>query len=157
MPLMTLPLLLLPCGFAGPFRTEELTVPAGEHQLAATLYLPLAGKPAPSVVFVHGAGPAVREGGYHDLARHFARKGVAALIYDKRGCGESPGDWTWASLHDLADDALASVELLRGRPDINPDQIGLWGLSEGASVIPIAANRSPKVAFVIAVGGCLEF
>src|SRR5262249_44154936 len=41
--------------------------------------------------------------------------------------------------------------------DINPTQVGLWGLSQGASIIPIAAGRSPEVAFVIAVGGCLDF
>jgi pimeloyl-ACP methyl ester carboxylesterase len=109
------------------------------------------------VVFVHGAGPAVRDDGYYELARHFARKGVAALIYDKRGCGASTGDWTRAGLNDLADDALACVRLLRGRPEINPSQVGLWGLSQGASIIPLAAGRSPDVAFVIAVGGCLDF
>src|SRR5262249_4771006 len=53
--------------------------------------------------------------------------------------------------------ALACVRLLRGRPEINPTQVGLWGLSQGASIIPIAASRSPEVAFVIAVGGCLDF
>jgi uncharacterized protein len=139
------------------FGSEGLTIPAGGHQLAGTLYRPLSGPPAPAVVFVHGAGPAVRGDGYHELARHFARKGVAALIYDKRGCGASTGDWTRAGLRDLAEDALACVRLLRGRPDINPTQVGLWGLSQGASIIPIAAQGSPEVAFVIAVGGCLDF
>ena len=148
-----------PAGAANPdpFRSEDLTIPAGDHQLAGTLYLPLSGPPAPAVVFVHGAGPAVRGDRYHELARHFARKGVAALIYDKRGCGASTGDWTRAGLHDLAEDALACVRLLRGRADVNPNQVGLWGLSQGASIIPIAAGRSPDVAFVIAVGGCLDF
>ncbi len=140
-----------------PFRSEDLIIPAGDHQLAGTLYLPLTGPPAPAVVFVHGAGPAVRSDRYHELARHFARKGVAALIYDKRGCGASTGDWTRAGLHDLAEDALACVQLLRGKADVNPNRVGLWGLSQGASVIPIAAGRSPDVAFVIAVGGCLDF
>src|SRR5207248_683452 len=130
------------------FRSEELTIPAGDLRLAGTLYLPVSGPPAPAVVFVHGAGPAVRGGGYHELARHFARKGVAALIYDKRGCGASTGDWTRAGLHDLAEDALACVRLLRGRPDIHPAQVGLWGLSQGASVIPTAAGRSPAAALV---------
>jgi dienelactone hydrolase len=149
----------LPAGAAKPdsFRSEDLTIPAGDHQLAATLYLPRFGPPVPAVVFVHGAGPTVRGDGYHELARHFARKGVAALIYDKRGCGASTGDWTRAGLYDLADDALACVRLLRGRPDINPAQVGLWGLSQGASIIPIASSRCPEVAFVIAVGGCLDF
>lgn len=140
-----------------PFRSEDLTIPVGDHQLAGTLYVPLSGRPVPAVVFVHGAGPAVRSYHYHELARHFANRGAAALIYDKRGCGASTGDWTRAGLHDFADDVLACVRLLRGRPDTNPSHVGLWGLSQGASVIPLAAGRSPDVAFVIAVGGCLEF
>jgi uncharacterized protein len=139
------------------FRSEDVVIPAGEFQLAGTLHLPLSEQPAPGVIFVHGAGPAVRDDGYHELACHFAQKGVAALIYDKRGCGESTGDWTRAGLYDLAEDALACVRLLDSRPEINPAQVGLWGLSQGASIIPIAANRSPEVAFVIAVGGCLDW
>jgi dienelactone hydrolase len=149
----------LPAGAAKPdtFRSEDLIIPAGDLQLAGTLYTPLSGPPPPAVVFVHGAGSAVRGDRYHELARHFARKGVAALIYDKRGCGASTGDWTRAGMHDLAEDALACVQLLRSRADINPNRVGLWGLSQGASIIPIAAGRSPDVAFVIAVGGCLDF
>ena len=146
-----------PAGAAAPFRSEDLTISVDDHQLAGTLYTPLSGLPSPAVVFVHGAGPGVRGDRYHELARHFARKGVAALIYDKRGCGASTGDWTRAGMHDLADDALACVQLLRGRADVNPNRVGLWGLSQGASVIPIAAARTPDVAFVIAVGGCLNF
>src|SRR6516225_5123073 len=74
-----------------PFRSEEITITAGDHRLAGTLYLPVSGSRAPAVVFVHGAGPAVRRGGYQELGRRFAAKGVAALIYDKRGCGASTG------------------------------------------------------------------
>jgi hypothetical protein len=40
---------------------------------------------------------------------------------------------------------------------LHANRVGLWGLSQGASIIPIAAGRSPDVAFVIAVGGCLDF
>ena len=67
---------------------RRLIIPAGDLKLAGTLYVPLRER-APAVVLVHGAGPAVRNDDYHDLARQFARKGVAALIYDKRGCGAS--------------------------------------------------------------------
>src|SRR5262245_53774429 len=144
---------------AGTFRSEEIEIPARDARLAGTLYVPQSPSylPAPAVVFVHGAGPAVRSDGYRELAEHFARSGVAALIFDKRGCGASEGDWTRASLSDLAGDALACAGFLRGRGEINPQQIGLWGLSQGASIIPIAAARSPEVSFVIAVGGCMDF
>src|SRR5262249_43483078 len=75
----------------------------------------------------------------------------------KRGCGASTGDWTTASQFDLAEDALAAVRLLKERPEIDSRRIGLWGMSQGASIIPLAAVRSSDVAFLIAVSGCLSF
>src|SRR5262245_55936714 len=71
------------------FQTEEIMVAASNVQLAGTLYVPKSELHVPAVVFVHGAGPAVRSDGYRELAEHFAGRGVAALIYDKRGCGAS--------------------------------------------------------------------
>src|SRR5262245_3263779 len=123
------------------YRIENLVIPAGELKLAGSLYLPDASPSAPAVVFVHGAAHAVRRDGYRELASHFAHKGICAFIYDKRGCGESGGDWGSASLNDLAGDALACVQVLRRRPEINPHQIGLWGLSQGASIVPLAAAQ----------------
>jgi pimeloyl-ACP methyl ester carboxylesterase len=43
--------------------------------------------------------------------------------------------------------------MLRGRPDIDPGKIGLWGLSQGAWLAPLAASQSAHVAFLIAVSG----
>jgi len=56
-------------------------------------------------------------------------------------------------MRDLAKDALAAVELLKARADIDPKQIGLWGHSEGGWVAPIAAAQSKDVAFVISFSG----
>jgi alpha-beta hydrolase superfamily lysophospholipase len=79
----------------------------------------------------------------------FARNGIAVLIHDKRGTGSSTGNWARATFDDLAEDALAGVKLLKGRPEINPAQIGLQGTSLGGWVAPLAASRSSDVAFVI--------
>lgn len=142
---------------ANDVRSEEIKLPVGDTELAGTLYIPNSSSPVPAVVFVHGAAVAVRSNGYRELANHFARKGVAALIYDKRGCGASGGDWTKANLSDLADDALAWVRFLHNRAEINPAQVGLWGLSQGASIIPLAAARAPDASFLIAVGASMDF
>ena len=54
------------------------------------------------------------------LAREFARRGTAGLIYDKRGVGRSTGDWRTAGYADLVGDAaVAAVEALRSRSDIS--------------------------------------
>ena len=52
----------------------------------------------------------------------------------------------------LADDALAGLRLLRTRADVDPARLGMWALSEGAFVAPLAASRSTEVKFLITVG-----
>ncbi len=133
-------------------RQEDVLFGEGTVRLAGTLVLPVAQGQPPAVVFVHGSGSVTRDL-YQVVALHFARHGIAALIYDKRGCGGSTGDWRESSYDDLADDVLAGVQLLTERPDINPHGIGLWGHSQGGWIVPIAAARSPAVAFVIPVSG----
>lgn len=51
----------------------------------------------------------------------------------------------------LADDALAAVRVLRRQTGVDQDRVGLWGLSEGGWVVPLAASRSSDVDFVVTV------
>jgi pimeloyl-ACP methyl ester carboxylesterase len=74
---------------------------------------------------------------------------MAALIYDKRGVGQSTGDYKQANFYDLADDALAAVNALRGRKDVVADLIGLFGISQGGWIAPLAASRADHVKFLI--------
>ncbi len=124
---------------------------AGGVVLRGTVLGPdrVAGKPRrPGIVMLEGAGNRGREYLMPE-ARAYARHGIVTLVYDKRTVG-------YSMLHRdyglLADDALAALRLLRSRPDVDPGRAGLWGLSEGAFVAPIAANRSADVAFVITAG-----
>ena len=133
-------------------RQEDVHFSSGAITLAGTVVSPRGGGPFPAIVFIHGSGPDSREN-YRGQATWFARHGVAALIYDKRGVGGSTGDWRYVHFSDLADDAMAAVRLLRGRPDIRRDRVGLWGGSNGGWVAPLAASRDSSVAFVITVSG----
>src|SRR2546429_564587 len=83
---------------------------------------------------------------------HFARRGIATLIYDNRGSGESTG-YPRAGFDDLAGDVLAALQLLKGRKDIDPKQIGLWAGSQAGWISPLAASRSKDVAFVMLMSG----
>src|SRR5262249_9484473 len=55
------------------------------------------------------------------------------------------------SFHDRAQEALDAVAFLKRRPDIDGKHVGLWGISQGGWICPLAASRSPDVAFVILV------
>jgi uncharacterized protein len=124
----------------------------GDVKLAGSLLLPKSEKPLPAVIFVHGAGPQTREP-YREAAEYFARQGIAALIYDKRGVGKSGGTYeSRAPYENLVNDSLAGVGLLQQRSEIASSQIGMWGLSQGASIIAAAASRSDDIQFVVGVG-----
>ncbi|WP_460528498.1 alpha/beta hydrolase family protein [Flindersiella endophytica] len=104
----------------------------------------------PGVVLVTGSGSGVPREHLLTEATEFARQGIATLIYDKRSAGYT---LFRRSYSELATDALGAVDALRGRPGVDPARVGVWGLSEGGWVAPLAASRSSHVAFVIVVGG----
>jgi pimeloyl-ACP methyl ester carboxylesterase len=131
---------------------EQVHFANGDVTLAGTLLLPLSAGPHPAVVLIHGSGPQTRHM-VRLLGDTFARHGIAALTYDKRGVGESTGDWTASSFDELAEDALAGVRFLRNHRAIKPDQIGLCGGSQAGWIAPMAAARSRDVAFTILIAG----
>ncbi len=118
--------------------------------LAGTLFIPDERGPHPAIVLFHGSGPEPRN---PMVADWFARHGVVALTYDKRGVGESTGDFRTVSFTELSDDGLAAVQLLETRSDVDAGRIGVWGLSQGGWLGPLAASKSRDVKFVIAVSG----
>jgi len=131
-------------------REEPVKFVSGKLTLAGTLILPEGSQKQPAVVLFHGSGPQRR-----DLftARWFAEQGIAALAYDKRGVGESEGDFRAVPFMELCDDGLAAIAYLKGRKEVEAKRIGVWGLSQGGWLGPLAASRSADVAFVIAVSG----
>lgn len=135
-------------------RNEEAVFHNGKVTLHGTLTLPPTAGPHPAVVLLQEAGPRSRPFGIWPYL--FARYGVAMLTFDKRGVGASTGDWRTASFDDLAGDALAAVDFLHSRSDIDPRQIGVWGNSNSGWIVPLVATRSKDVAFVISrVGSAL--
>ncbi|WP_274918509.1 alpha/beta hydrolase family protein [Streptomyces sp. WZ-12] len=140
---------------AGPARAGQDTEQgvefrSGEVTLHGTVTAPAgtARRRRPGIVLVHGSGPETRAK-YRVEAQAMARSGFVVLSYDKRTAGYS---LTQRSYPQLADDALAGVRVLRGRADVDPRRVGLWGFSEGGWVVPLAAARSAQVSYVVLVG-----
>jgi len=133
------------------YRTEDVAFQSDGVVISGTLMLPSGGTARrPAVLFVHGSGPAGRNQLWlraEDLASH----GIVTLITDKRGSGRSGGDWRALSFQDRVDDALSAVDYLRHRSEVDAAHIGLWGISQGGWVLPMAAAQSREVAFIIPV------
>jgi alpha-beta hydrolase superfamily lysophospholipase len=136
-----------------PYTTEDVRFTNGDATLASSLDIPKGPGPFPAVIFLHGAGPEIRWGASRFFADYFARRGIAALICDKRGTGESTGDWRRSDFDALAGDALAAVRLLKTHARIDPKKIGIYGHSQGGTIAPLIASRSRDIAFVISAAG----
>ena len=149
----TLPFVLLAPLFAlappppGGLVNTDVTFTSDGQSLHGTIISP-PGHPTgrPGVVIVAGAGSTQRDD-YRPEAEAYARAGIVALIYDKRA-GYSRAT---TNFDDLADDALAGVDVLRSRPEVAPSLVGLWGHSQGGWVVPLAATKSDHVAFAVTV------
>ena len=119
--------------------------------LAGSLTLPER-RPAPALVALHGAEAAVRSYPlYQHLHAVLPRIGFAAVTFDRRGEGESTGEPSAGMFDVLADDAIAVVEHVAGLDEIDSARIGLWGISQGGWVAPLAATRSERVGFLVLV------
>src|SRR5687767_2074351 len=139
---------------APPYTQEDVVFRSGEITLSGTLLSPRGQGPVPGVVIAHGSGAMDRTAD-NFLGDYLARRGIAVLLYDKRGVGNSTGEWRGASLEDLAADAAAGVRLLRARSGVDPNRVGVAGRSQGGQLAVISARRYPEVAFAINVAGSL--
>ena len=126
-------------------------------KLAGTLTLPDTKNSSPAVILIHGSGRNDRNGTFagtfHLLADYLTRKGIAVLRYDKRGAGESTGDYGQSTTLDFASDVKAGIEFLKSDSRINPELIGLIGHSEGGVIAPLIASESDEVAFMVLMAG----
>ena len=144
-----------------PYRDEDVAYenPSVHVHIAGTLTMPEDPGPFPAVLLIVGSGPLDRDEmvAYHRpflvLADYLTRKGIAVLRVDKRGVGQTTGDFEEATIYDLADDVRAGVEYLKTRKEIDPKCIGLLGHSEGGVVGPILASQSADIAFVVMLAG----
>jgi dienelactone hydrolase len=129
---------------------QRVAIDGAAGTLGASVILPDGDGPFPGVVFLHGSGPQPRDANRwaaHELAKH----GIASAIYDKRGVGESEGDFIGASLEDLARDAIAVAEYLLQETAV--DAVGFTGHSQGGWIGPLAGELWPPTAFVISSAG----
>jgi dipeptidyl aminopeptidase/acylaminoacyl peptidase len=143
-----------------PYNSEEVTFSNGDIKFAGTLTTPKTEGKHPAVVMITGSGPQNRDEElvgfkpFKIIADYLTRNGIAVLRYDDRGVGGSTGkNVIEYTTDDFAGDVLEAVKFLKSRSDINPEQIGLMGHSEGGIVAPLAASKSKDIAFIVLMAG----
>jgi uncharacterized protein len=131
---------------------EDVDFQSGSETLSGTIVFPQESKPVAAIVLIHGSGPAAR---MLWLAHLFASEGIAVLTYDKRGVAKSGGTFvgglpaaTATNFDLLGQDAAAAAAVIARNPRLSDAPIGYVGFSQGGWIGPLAAERSPDVAFM---------
>ncbi len=117
-------------------------------------------KSIPGIVLLPGA--TVTKEREQGLAKYLCGLGYAIITLDQRNLGATN---TQADLqmflqgsepteHKMVYDALASAEILRSRPEIDPDLIIYAGESNGGRVAIIACALDAKARGVVAISSC---
>ncbi len=141
------------------YNEEEVVFTNGDIKLAGTLTLPESKGRHPAIVMITGSGPLNRDEEYLGfkpfkvIANHFTQQGIATLRYDSRGVGGSTGNVYLSTFPDFANDVMAAINYLKNRQEINSNQIGLCGHSEGGFIATLCASNSDEVAFIIVISG----
>jgi uncharacterized protein len=132
---------------------EELVEFSNQNiRLKGTLYTPVSGGPHPVMVVLHGATGGLRNFPFYThLHTRLPQHGIAVLVYDRRGSGQSNGSFETADFDQLAQDAIAGIDYLRSRKDIDHTRIGAYGISQGGWIAPIVAARRHELSFLIVV------
>ncbi|MDR3068065.1 MAG: alpha/beta hydrolase, partial [Cellulomonas sp.] len=124
-----------------PIHEYVVTVELDGAQVQARITEPVgAPGPLPGVVFVHGAGTADHATAFVDHTHAMAAAGIVTLVPDKR---MDTYTWTHRDYAAMADDYLRSVEVLRALPEVDPQQVGVYAVSEGAWIAPVMAVTDP--------------
>ncbi len=128
---------------------EEVTFPsAGDAlRISGWFFATAEARPAPAVILCHGIWTGRRE--CLPLALRFRAAGYNVLTFDFRAHGLSDGRFTSVGHHET-NDVLGAVEFVKGRPEVNPEQIGVVGFSMGAAAAIQAAARNRDIAALVA-------
>ena len=141
------------------YTSEDITFTSADGiKLAGRLSVPESSSPVPAFMMLHGSEQGTRDNfGNKVMAHYMISRGFAILNYDKRGVGDSEGTYqeapSPANLQRHADDAIAGVEYLASRPEIDAQRIGLIGFSQAGWVIPLAASQSDAITHVVILSG----
>jgi alpha-beta hydrolase superfamily lysophospholipase len=129
---------------------QDLRFGSGSDECAAWLY-PAAGdggQPTPIVVMAHGLS-GTRRDRLGPFAEGFARAGLAALVFDHRGFGDSGGEPDRFEPTRQLEDWRAAIAFARSLATVDPDRVATFGSSMGGGNALAAAAGDRRVAAAI--------
>ncbi len=143
----------LACAAVSYSKETAVTWPGRSGDGKGVLLGPSAAGPHPAALVLVGSDETeCRSAWAAQFAGLLVRQGILALLPEQRGCGANAVAAA-PDREELADDALAALEWLSARPEVDAGRLGLLGAGAGADLAAIVAARAEQVAFVVAAGG----
>src|SRR5919198_1892386 len=128
---------------------KELTFASGGDTCAAWFYPSTTDQGArPIIVMAHGL-TGTRRDRLGAFADRFAAAGIAALVFDYRGFGDSTGEPDLYEPSRQLDDWRAAIAFARSLPGIDAERVATFGSSSGGGHALAAAAADSKVAAAI--------
>ena len=147
------------------YPSPVVTPYAANNTVAAFLFLPPGPGPHPAMVVLHEWNG---RSGAQRLCRIIARAGVAALLVTEpyslsRRTADSPGILSGDppqmrdALQQAVLDARRGLDILSRRPDIDPNRLGVAGISLGGIISGLVAGMGPRVKVVLTADAGADF
>lgn len=133
---------------------ESVELKLGDFAVRAVLTLPPSVSKAPAIVMMGGSGPSDADETigalkpFRDIADGLAANGVATLRYSKSAV-RALETKRFTPTDEYQPDAVAALELLSHRDDIDATRIFLLGHSLGGTMAPRVASAEPRFRGVI--------
>jgi dipeptidyl aminopeptidase/acylaminoacyl peptidase len=125
----------------------------GEFMLAGYLRVPAGPGPHPVVVMAPGLDSVKEE--LQPTADVLLARGLATLAIDGPGQGEAEYELNIEPAYEKA--ATAAVDFLVGRPEIDANRIGFFGVSMGGYYAGRAAAFEPRLRATVSLCGAYQF
>lgn len=132
------------------FRVVQTGFLSGGFRCGTDLYLPDVAAASPLVIMAHGFG-GERTFRLPAYAEHFARNGIAVLLFDYRTFGDSEGEPRYLVDPDWhVADWKAAIAHARTIPSINKEKIALWGTSYSGGHTVVCAAQDAAISAIVA-------
>ena len=115
-----------------------------------------ADQPAPTVIFLCGLDT-TKEMSFLRVRDAFRDRGMNLLVVDTPGIGEALRLGRFFTRYDYEVPVGAAIDYLQGRPDVDPERIGLLGSSLGGYYVARASARDPRVKATAAWGVVYDY
>lgn len=131
---------------------ERVAIPYEGKHLYGNLRKPRGVDRAPVVVMCMGLDSTKEE--MDDYENRFLRRGLATFAFDGPGQGEGEADFGLCPEYERP--VKAVVDVLEKRPDLDPDRMGIWGVSLGGYLAPRAAAFEKRFKACVALSGSFQ-